>query len=66
MWCVSAYDYDVCEAKMTKIFAVYLKASVFPSQSSEYAFECSRKQLGRYGIFLSYSSPGIDRVAFFM
>ena len=35
---------------MTKIFAVYLQASGFASQSSEYAFECGHKQLGRYGI----------------
>ena len=34
---------------MTKILAVYLQASGFPSRSSE--------QLGRYGISLSYISP---------
>ena len=39
---------------MTEIFAVYLQASGFPSQSSEYTFYCCRKQLGRYGISLSY------------
>ena len=49
---------------MTKIFAVYLQASGFSSQLSEYAFGCCRKQLGRSGIFLSYYSPGVDRVAF--
>ena len=54
------------EAKMTMIFAVYLQASGFPSQPSEYAFECCRKLLGRYGIALSYSSPGFDLVAFFV
>ena len=43
---------------MTEIFAVFHKASGFLSQSSEYAFECCRKQLGRYG-------PVVDRVAFF-
>ena len=43
-----------------KIFAVYLQASGFPSQSSEYAYECCSKQLGQYGISLSYSSPGVD------
>ena len=51
---------------MTKIFAVYLRASCFSNQSSEYAFECYRKQLGRYGISLSYSSPDVDHVAFFI
>ena len=59
MWCISAYEYVVSEAKMTKIFAVYLQASGFPSQSSEYAFECCREQLGRYGI-----SPDVDLAAF--
>ena len=49
---------------MTKIFAIYLKVSGFPSRLSEYAFECWRKQLGRYGISLSYSSPDVDIVAF--
>ena len=48
---------------MTKIFIVYLQTSGFPSQSSEYAFECCSEQLGRYGISLSYSSPGVDRIA---
>ena len=51
-----AYEYVVGEAKMTKIFAVYLQTSGFPSQWLEYVFECCRKQLGRYGISLSYSS----------
>ena len=45
MWCISAYDYAVGEVKITEIFAVYLQASGFPSQSSEYAFECCREQL---------------------
>ena len=45
---------------MTKIFAVNRQASGFPSQSSEYAFECCRKEFGRFGISLSYSSPDID------
>ena len=40
----------VGEAKMAKVFAVYFQASGFPSQSPEYAFECCREQLGRYGI----------------
>ena len=53
-------------AKMTKIFAVYLQAFGFQSQSSEYAFGCCHKQLGQYGISLSYSSPGVDLVAFFV
>ena len=64
MWCISAYEYVVGEAKMTKIFAVYLQASGFPSQTWEYAFECCRKKLGRYGISLWYSSPEVDLVAF--
>ena len=51
---------------MTNIFAVYFQASGFPSQSSEYSFECCYKQLGRYGIALSYPSPDVDLVAFFM
>ena len=51
---------------MTKIFAVYLHASVFPSQSSDNAFECCRKQLGRYIISLVYSSPDVVLVAFFV
>ena len=66
MWCVSTYEYVVSEARMTKIFAIYLQASGFPSQSSEYAFECCRKQHGRYGISLSFSSPDVDVVAFFV
>ncbi|KAK2170755.1 hypothetical protein NP493_1143g01021 [Ridgeia piscesae] len=51
---------------MTKIDAIYLQASGFPSQSSEYAFECCREDIGRYSISLSYSSPGVDLVAFFV
>ena len=47
--CIRAYEYVVGEAKMTKIFAVYLQASGFLSQSSEYALECCSKQLKRYG-----------------
>ena len=47
---------------MTKIFAIDLQASDFPSQSSEYAFECCHKQLGQYAISLSYSSPDVDLV----
>ena len=49
-----------------KIFAVCLQASGFQSQTSEYTFECCRKQLGRYSISLPYSSPGVDFVAFFL
>ncbi|KAK2157159.1 hypothetical protein NP493_1900g00008 [Ridgeia piscesae] len=45
---------------MTKIFAISLQAFGFPSQSSEYAFECCREQLGRYGVSLSYTYPGGD------
>ena len=56
----------VGEVKMTKIFTVYLQVSGFPSQSSEYTFECCRKQFGRYGISLSYSSPDVGLVAFFV
>ena len=44
----------------------YLQASGFPSQSPEYAFECCRKQLERYGISLSYSSLDVDLVVFFV
>ena len=66
MWCISACGYVVGETKMTKIFAVYLQASGFTSQSSEYAFECCGKQLGRYDISLSYSSPNVDHVAYFV
>ena len=51
---------------MTNLFAVYIQASGFPSQSSEYAFECCREQLGRYGISLSYTSPDVDIVASFV
>ena len=51
---------------MTKIFAVHLQASDFPSQSLEYAFEFCRKQLGRYGIPLPYTSHDVDLVAFFV
>ena len=40
MWCIRAYEYTVSEAKMTKIFAIYLQTSDFPSQSSEYIVEC--------------------------
>ena len=42
-WTAFAYEYVVGGAKMTRIFAVYIQASGFPSQSSEYAFECCRK-----------------------
>ena len=63
---VYLHMYVVGKAKMTKIFNMYLQASGFPSQSSEYAFECCREQLGRYGISLSYSSPDVDLVAFFV
>ena len=66
MWCISAYKYVVGEAKMTKTSAVYLQASGVPSQSSYYAFECCREQLGRYGVSLSYSSTDVDLVAFFI
>ena len=62
----SAYEYVVGEAKMTKIFAVYLQASGFPSQLSEYALKCCREQLGRYGISVSYSCPDVDLFAFFV
>ena len=37
----------VGKTKMTKIFTVYVQASGFPSQSSEYVFECCRIQLPR-------------------
>ena len=66
MWWISANEYVGGEAKLTKIFALYLQASGFPTQSSEYAFEWCRKQLGRYGISLSYSSPDVDLVTFFV
>ena len=36
------------------------------SQSSEYAFGSCRKQLGRDSISLTYSSPDVDIVAFFV
>ena len=63
MWCFSAYEYVVGEAKMTKIFSIYLQASGFPSQTLEYAFEWYREQLG---ISMSYSSPDADLVGFFV
>ena len=66
MWCISAYEHVVGEANMTKIFAVYLQASGFPSLSSEYALKYYRKQLGQCDISLSYSSPDVDLVAFFV
>ena len=65
MWCINAHEYAAGEAKMIKIFAIYPQASGFPSLSSEYAFECCRKQRGRYGTSLSYISPDVDLVAFF-
>ena len=65
----SANSYSICcsscvvgEATMTIIFAVYLQASGFLILSSEYAFECCGKQLGRCDISLSYSSPDVDFV----
>ena len=64
MWFINAYEYVAGEAKMTKIFAVCLQASGFPSQSSEYAFDCCRKQLERYCISLSHSSRDVELVAF--
>ena len=43
---ISAYEYIVGEAKVTKIFVVYLQVSGFPNQTSDYAFECCHKQPG--------------------
>ena len=60
------HDGIVGEAKITKIFAVYLQASGFSSQLSEHCFEGGRNQLGLYCISLSYSSLGVDLVAFFV
>ncbi len=45
----------VGDAKMTKVFAVYFQASGFPRKSSEHALQCSREQLGRYGISRCWS-----------
>ena len=45
---------------MTKIFAVYLQASGFPSQLSEYVFECCQEHLGQHGISMSYVSLDVD------
>ena len=59
-------DFVVGEAKMTKIFAVYLQAYGFPSYSSEYAFGCRRKQVERYDICLLYSSTDVALVPFFV
>ena len=36
MLCISAYEYVVNDAKMITMFAVYLQASGFSSQSSEH------------------------------
>ena len=67
MWCISAYAYIFLgEAKTTTIFAFYLQVSGFPSLPSKYAFECYREQLGQYDISLSYTSPDVDLVAFFV
>ena len=66
MRCFSAHEYVVSEAKMTKILPICLQTSGFPNQSPEYAFECCREQLGRYDIFLSFSYPGVDLVAYFV
>ena len=61
MWCISDMGMSSARrAKMIKIFAIYIQVSGFPGQSSEYTFDYSRKQLRRYGISLSYSSPGVD------
>ena len=65
-WYISAYDYIIGEANMTNIFAVYLQVSAFRSQSSEYCYECCHKLFGRYCISLSYSTPGVDLIAFFV
>ena len=64
MCCIGAYEYVyvVGEAKITKIFVVYLQSSGIPSQSSEYGFEYCREQLGRYGISLSYTTPDVGVV----
>ena len=66
MRCISAYVYVVGVAEMTKIFGVCHQAVGLPSQSSEYTFECCHKLLGRYGISLSNSSPGIDLFLLFV
>ena len=55
MWCISAYEYVIGEANMTKIFTVY-----------GYAFKCCRELLRRYGISLLYSFPDVDLVSFFV
>ena len=46
MWCISAYEYVVGEAKMTKIFAVYLQAAVFPHQSTYMVSSADENSLG--------------------
>ena len=46
MWCISAYEYVVSEEKMTKIFAVYLQPSGFPSQSSNMLSSAAVDSLG--------------------
>ena len=65
MLCISAYEYVIGEAKMTKIFAVYLQASGFPI-SRRKMISSAAEQIGRHGISLSYSSPDVDFVAFFV
>ena len=66
MLCISAYEYDVVEVKMSKMFAIYRHTSGFPSKSSEYAFQCCRKQLWRYGNSLLCSTPGVDLFTYFI
>ena len=51
---------------MTKIFAVYVKLLVSQVSRRNMHSSAAVKQLGRYDIFLSYSSADVDVVAFFV
>ena len=65
--CYWHWLYLIYEGVVAKRRWLRYSPSIFkPSLSSEYAFECCREQLRRYGVSLSYSSPDVDRVVFFV
>ena len=64
MWSISAY-----ESAKSRWLRYSPPSSLWFSKSSHrnmLSSACCREQLGRYGISLSYSSPDVDLVAFFV
>ena len=65
MWCLSAYEYVVVEANMTKIFAVYFMPLLSQVSRRNILSSAAVNSLGD-GISLLYTSPDVDLVAFFV